>query len=147
MELIKNEKVLLTSDTNELTLTTHRVRFKSSGYGFGTVISFLLEELDSCSIMYRSNPILIILAVLFIIGGLIASGQQRAGGIVSVILMVAVILIIAFFLTRKAVLRISSKNSHIYIKIKSMSMEKIIEFIDSVESAKYKIHLKEESYL
>ena len=141
MELMKDEKVLLTSDTNELTLTTHRIRFKSSGYGFKNVISFLLEELDSCSIMYKSNPVLIVLAILFIIGGLIASGQRGAGGIAAIILIIAVILIIAFFLTRKAVLRISSKSSHIYIKIKSMSMEKLIEFIDSVESAKKKIHL------
>lgn len=137
MELLSDEKVLLTSDTKELTLTTHRIRFRSTSYGTGNLISFMLSELDSCSVVYKSNPILLVLGVILFLLGLIANNQYYLSDIIGFIFVAAVILIIAYIGTRKAVLRISSKNSQININLKSMSLENASKFIDAVEQAKY----------
>ncbi len=136
MKLMTNEKIIMSSDTNQLTLTTHRIRFKYSSFGFGNVISFLLSELDSCSVTYKSNPIFLVIGVLTFIGGLIAAGQRDAGAATGVLLVFTAIFIILYFVTRKSVLKISSKSSHIFVSIRGMSQEKIIDFIDTIESTK-----------
>lgn len=137
MELMKDEKVILTSDTNELTLTTHRIRFTSSGYGFGNVISFLLSELDSCSITYKSNPIFLIIGALALIVGLVSTGQRSTSDAAVALFVVTVIMLLAYFFSRKSVLKLSSKSAHIFINVKQMSLAKVVEFIDTIELVKY----------
>ena len=134
MKLMKDEAVILESNTGQLVLTSHRVRFDASTAGQRKIVSIMLDEICSCELNYKSNITLIILAGLSFVFGVAGGSEALKLGIV-----VAVALLAAYFLTRKQMLSLSSAASSIDVEVKGMKTDDVKDFIDAVEHAKFEI--------
>jgi hypothetical protein len=132
MELMKGEKQILESDQGQIILTTHRVRLDISMVGRRKIVSMMLNEVSSCSLKYKSNTTLIILAVASFVLGIMGGSKTIVGGIIGACIFGA-----AFYITRKQVLTISSSGESMSIETKGLSSSEVAEFIDSAEKAKY----------
>lgn len=132
MDLMPDEKILVESDTKELVLTTHRVRYETKQWGKAKIIGIMLEELCSCEIAHTSHPGLFISAALAVIGGI--ASQQYYGVLIG--LAVALIFVLAYLLTRKAVISLASANAVIKLPTIGMSLDSIIRFMGEIETAK-----------
>lgn len=134
MELLSNEKTIQESANGQLVLTTHRVRFDGKNTtGETKIVGIMLDEVSSCELTVKSRPVLLLLAIIFIIVAFTVDGSFLAG------LIGAVCLGAAFWLTRKQTMSISSAAASIDVEVKGMSVAKIRELIDSVEKAKFEI--------
>ena len=140
MNLMPGEKILLESDTKELVLTTHRIRFETKKPGRAYLASIMLEELRSCEIRYASNPSLIILAVIFIIVWVASLISKYSTG-VTIGFIGCLVFTIAYLWTRRQVISLSSSTATINLRISGMSFDKAKELIDNIEIAKNQRHL------
>ena len=137
MKLVSDETVLLESDTKELVLTTHRIRFQTKKSGRATVISIMLEELCSCGITHTSYPFLVVLAAIFFIGGIaLGSLLDEASWAIASGIILGVLFIIVYFVTRKGVFSLASGGATINTSPSGMSYDNMVKFIDDVEVAK-----------
>jgi hypothetical protein len=134
IEMLKDEQVVLSSENDALILTTKRVRYKSEVWGSTDLVSMTLNSVASCVYKTKSYPIILILAAIAFI---LAIAEHRDMAIYLVFL--SVILIVAYFMTRQAVLLISSNGGEaIVAPVKGMSQERITKFIDALENEKLK---------
>jgi hypothetical protein len=135
MKLAAGEQVVMSSDGNQLTLTTLRVTLDQASAGASRYISIPLDGVSSCGLVTRSFPILLLLAVLAAVGGFVLKQKEATvGGLV-----VGVILVIAYFVTRVAVINISPNGGEsIVVPAKGMARDKVLEFLRAVEDAKLK---------
>jgi hypothetical protein len=135
-KLIHGEKVLMTSDKNVLTLTNYRVRFDQAATGASNYISICLDCVASCGLVNRSRPLLLVIAAVVGIGGIAQNNNDlRVGSIIA-----AMILVGAYFITRKAVIAISSNGGEqIMAPVKGMSREATIEFLEALDDARLKL--------
>lgn len=137
MELLPDEKVLLLSDDNELTLTTHRVRLESQSLGRAQIISIMLEELASCSMTRVSHPIFLILAgVSIVIGAVVASNGRGNEGALTLGLVAAVVFVILYFANRQQIIALASAGATINVNTQGMNPETVRAFINRAETAK-----------
>ncbi len=142
MELLPGETILLESDPEGLTLTTHRVRSEARGWAGKEVVSIMLDEIASCSITHSSSPILLIFAAIALLGGFIAPMNSRSNTeTLALGIIIAMILVIAFYVTRQQILTIASAGNTINRSIKGMSMQTATHFIDTIERAKNERYL------
>ncbi|MBN2285941.1 MAG: hypothetical protein JXI43_05795 [Tissierellales bacterium] len=141
MKMLENEKIILESDTKEFILTTCRVRQEIKTGGNKQLKSILLEELDSCSIKYKSRLSILILGIVLALLGLVFNKPLDGAGITGI--FIGIILGAIYYFTRSIVIYLSSKKEAITINAKSVGFEKSKELIDSVEEAKNnRYHLK-----
>ena len=105
--LLPDERVIMQSDKDILTLTTKRVRYNAVEFGSSHLISITLDSVASCSLTTRSFPILVLLAAAAIILALIMHEEEDA---VYFLFFVAIVLGVVYFLTRRAVLIIASNG-------------------------------------
>jgi hypothetical protein len=133
--LLPNEKILMQSEKNILTLTTHRIRRETKGGGHSSVVSITLDAVASCELITTSVPVFLVVAVLAAIGGLVALPKEVGIGIGA--FFAAIALVVVYFITRRAVLKISSAGDDIVQPTRGMSHEAMIEFIEAVERAKF----------
>ena len=134
MVLLPNEKILMQSDKNILTLTTHRVRKETKARGQSTVVSITVDAVASCEVVSTSFPILIGLGVLGIVGGVAIFSRDAGSGLVGI--LVGLALLAAYFVTRTSVLKVASAGDAIVLPTKGMKPELLAEFIDAVERQK-----------
>ena len=127
------ERVLLESDTKEFVLTTHKVRLTARLFGQADVTSITLDELTSCEVKYISRPWLVILAAVAVISGFLFQNGEASGAGIGI----AVILIAIYFATRYQAISLSSPSATINLSVKGMGLDKAIDLIDKVESAKH----------
>jgi hypothetical protein len=133
--LLAGEKVLLTSDKEILTLTNYRVRFDQATRGASNYISICLDCVASCGLITKSMPLLLVIAAII---GLVGIAQNN-GDLKVLSIIAAIILVGAFFITRKAVIAISSNGGErILVPIKGMSRDKIIDFLETLDDARLK---------
>ncbi len=135
-KLLPGEKVLMTSDKEVLTLTNYRVRFDQAATGASNYISICLDCVASCGLVTRSRPLLLIIAAIIGIIGIAQNNNDlKVGSIIA-----AMILIGAYFITRKAVIAISSSGGEqIMAPVKGMSRDAIIEFLEMLDDARLKL--------
>jgi hypothetical protein len=134
IEMLQNEQVVLSSENDALVLTTKRVRYKSEVWGSTELVSMTLNSVASCVYKTKSYPIILILAAIVFAFAFV--GPSRSAPI---IIFFVVILVVAYFLTRQAVLSISSNGGEsIVAPVKGMGQDKITKFIDAVENQKLK---------
>jgi hypothetical protein len=82
---------------------------------------------------------LILLALVSFLVGLFMNNQDHEGGPSAALIggvILGGILVAAYFLTRKQVVRVASSSTQIRVALVGMSLEKAVEVIDAVESAK-----------
>ena len=136
INLVPGEKVVMSSTGDVLTLTTRRVRYNSVQWGQTILTSITLDSVASCGLLTLSYPVLLLISVVLIAGAIIAETPA--------ILIVTVILVVAYFLTRRAVIFVSSSGGdHIHADASSLSRQAIIEFLEAVEFEKLKIQGEE----
>ena len=132
--MLENEKIIIESDTNEFILTTHRVRQEIKYRGNKQMKSILLEELDSCSIKYKSNITFLIIGIVIALLGIFSSGAIDGGPVIGII--IGGIFGAIYYFTRSIVISLPSTKEIILINAKGVGFEKSKELIDSVEEAK-----------
>lgn len=134
-KLLPGEKVLMSSDRNILTLTNYRVRLNQAARGASNYISIALDCVASCGLVTRAKPLLLGIAAIC---GAIGITQNKDEIRYSLFLG-AVILVVIYFVTRSAVIAISSNGGEkITSSVKGMSRESILEFLEAVEEARFK---------
>jgi hypothetical protein len=134
--LLTGEKVLMTSDKEVLTLTNYRVRFDQAARGASNYITICLDSVASCGLVTKSRPLLLVLAAIIVIGGV----AQNDSGLKVMSILAAIILVGAFFVTRKAVIAISSNGGEqIIVPVKGMSRDEIIAFLEMLDDARLKL--------
>lgn len=134
MVLLPNEKILMQSDKNILTLTTHRVRKETKARGQSAIVSITVDAVASCEVVSTSFPILLGLGVLGILGGAAIFSSDAGSGLVGI--LVGLALLAAYFVARTSVLKITSAGDAIVLPTKGMKPEQLAEFIDAVERQK-----------
>lgn len=135
MDLMPGEKLLMESDNNELTLTTHRVRFEGNRWGRGQVTSFMLESLTSCEITYATQPALLVIAALIAVYFLSQANEISAMALLGG-LGVAGVFVAAYNFSRRQVVCLKSPSASIRVDTSGMSLEVAKRFIDAAERAK-----------
>lgn len=133
--LLDNEQIITQSDGNPVSLTNLRLRYNDTQWGKAHIISFLLEKVSSVEIHYRSKTFLLIIAILAIAGGLIA-GANGDEEFIGIGLGAGLLFIILYFVSRRLYLTISSDSGDkIHFHIKGMKRDKVLNFINQLESA------------
>jgi hypothetical protein len=135
--LFKDERIITTTDGNIIILTTHRVRYNSSGgWGKRNTTSIMLEKISSIQATYITYPTLLMIGGLFLLGSFMMSSHGSAQD-VQILVGVAIAFCIAYFVTRKQVCIIASDGgARIAFGTTNMSKDMLLEFMDKVESAK-----------
>ena len=133
MTLFPDESIVIQSNDNKVTLTTHRICFEQNGFQTSGTKNIMLEHVTSCESITTKSYFWLVVALFGVF--ILLAGEndfKPAGG------LAGMIGVGAFFLTRKAFIKISSPTSEIIINVKGMDRSKIIEFIDKVEQTKNK---------
>ena len=142
MNLLHDEKILRemreTSSKN-LTLTTHRLRFQTETFGNSQIKSIMLEELASCSLVKKTQPLLLVLAGLcFLIGLVFSRGVARSNSsyFIVISLIIAGVLVLIYFFNQQQIIAFASAGTTICVNVQGMNSEDTKMFIDEVEEAK-----------
>lgn len=136
-QLFENEQIITQSSGGVVTLTTHRIRYATSGWGHAHITSIMLESISSVQSHFKSIPLFIVLSVAALAVGLFAEMNNESGGFIAG-LAVGAVLILLYFASRKHVVTVSSKGgAAISFLAKGMDQYEITRFIDQVEEAKH----------
>ncbi|HZS08841.1 MAG TPA: hypothetical protein VFD58_28655 [Blastocatellia bacterium] len=139
LRLLPNERVILTADSDSLTLTTHRVRQEIRETGYVAIRSAMLDEICFCEYVRESKPFLLTSALLIAVLTLIAAGRYPAGTSYLVLaagLSVAGVALVAWLATRRAFLNLATAAGSIPIRVRQMKYEDLEDFISELEQAK-----------
>jgi len=138
MKLFNNEEILTSTDGNIVILTTHRIRSTNSyGWGQHNTTSIMLEKISSVQAVYKSYPILLVLAGLMGFIAFIVGNQSIDKGYIGFPIVIGFIFIVFYFATRKHICAIASDGgAKIAFETSNMNKELLLEFIDKVEHAK-----------
>ena len=129
--LLKNETIITQSNLGAVTLTNVRIQYATKEWGKEHMVSILLKNISSIEASYKSNIILVFLAVASIVGAFIMGAEYLIG-----IIIISTILLIVFFLTRQHYLIISSNGgAKINFLVKGMKTKEILAFLNKVEQA------------
>jgi len=130
MELLANEKTILTSNNNRVVLTDHRIIINDERLGQAYGITIFLEDISSIENSYKSKLIYLILAGIIFIGTM----YLRMG---SYGLLGGLLFLFLWFVTRKHMIVISSNGgSSADILATYVSKQGVKEFIHQVVKAK-----------
>ncbi len=134
-KLLPGEKVLMSSDKDILILTNYRVRLNQAATGASNYISIALDCVASCGLVTKSKPLLLAIAAICGAIGITQNKDDFRYGL----LVIAAVLVVIYFVTRSAVIAISSNGGDkITSPVKGMSRENILEFLEAVEEARFK---------
>lgn len=130
--LLPEERVVMRSDKDILTLTTRRVRYDSSVLGGSSFISITLDSVASCSFHTKSLPLLLVLGAVALIGAFTQYGGTRLA-----LFGIAVVLVITYFITRRSIISIGSNGGQaIHVPAGGMNRASVVEFLEAIESEK-----------
>jgi hypothetical protein len=139
-DLLPNEKIIRQTKDGLLTLTTHRVRFDKHTVGLSSMVSITLDSVVSCSLVKKSHPLLILFGAILSAFGVyyVDTHKGKSGSPLGgpALLLFGIALILAFFITRKAHLKISSAGESILISAEGMKRDSITDTIKDIEKAK-----------
>ncbi len=122
------------------TLTSVRVRQRYKNF----VSSALLSEVDGVAVVYRSHVWLLVLGILFLLGGFaIGAGGSAKGAAVGFPIFLGIIAIIIYFITRHVVMQVHAGDIVIREQVQGSHMASCIEFIDSLEHAKQQYEIEQ----
>lgn len=137
MKLLIGETKVSETGIEQLTLTTHRVRYDRREIGASRMISITLDAISSCGVVSKRHLILLLLAV--IAGGagvfLLTQGADDSYATYGLFLACGVLILI-YFLTRAVALAISSSGQSILIVVKGVKPDALVATVDEIEKAK-----------
>jgi len=136
MKTFDDEKIITQSDDGTVTLTSHRINQEVKSFSKSTSKSIMLEHITSCETIHKQSWLLIIMAVI----GILGAGYGVADNNEDLTIPAAVIglvCLIAFWLTRRAFIKVASPSTVMHINVKGMPRERITEFVDQIEHTKH----------
>lgn len=138
MNLLPGERVLIETSSKSLVLTTHRIRFQKGNSSDLQIQSIMLEELASCSLVRKSQPGFLIIAILCLLIGLfVGVTTRRDNEIIFVIsLVIAIIFILVYYASQEQIIEFASSGTIIKFKTKGMSLDSARNLIEQAEKAK-----------
>lgn len=136
MKLLPNEEKLITSNSEKIILTNHRIQMTESVWGQSFTISIFLENISSFEIKYKNNILFFILGLICLGGGIFMAGQEVSEGLIGGLVLGSI-----FFAlwrgTRKHIISISSDGgASLNFIVQGMSDDAIADFIHKVSVAK-----------
>ncbi len=138
MNLLPGESVLISTNNNILILTNYRVCYDSSKTGSSKYVSITLDSVSSCGLVTRTNPILLVIAVLIAVFGFyLMADDSMPEEFVPYFLILVGLLVLLYFIIRAAVIKIGSNGGDpIMASVAGMGKQTILEFLNAVDSAK-----------
>ena len=130
MELLVNEKTILTSNNNRVVLTDHRIIVNDERLGQAYGITIFLEDISSIENSYKSKLLyLIVAAIILIVTMYLDMGSYGFLGVLFFLFL--------WFVTRKHMIVINSNGgSSADILATYVSKQGVKEFIHQVVRAK-----------
>ncbi|AFZ61237.1 hypothetical protein H6G54_02995 [Anabaena cylindrica FACHB-243] len=137
MKLIHDEEVIVEICSNQLVLTTHRIRYQTEIYGNVELTSIMLEEIASCSLVRKNHASLLVMALLLTFIGIGPLVTMTEGILIMyLIIMIDVILVVIYLVIRHPVILITSAGESIKLRITTMKLDAVLNFINTVEIMK-----------
>lgn len=140
MNLFEDEKILTTTDSNIVVLTTHRIRSSNSvQWGQHSTVSIMLEKVSSIQATYNSYPLLLVLAGIMVLGAMILGNQRGSDSAIALPIVLAIVFVIAYFVTRRHICIVASDGgAKLAFETSRMGKDVLLRFIDQIEQAKSK---------
>jgi hypothetical protein len=153
MQLLSDEEILVSSNQDKIILTNQRIHQSDKQWGRSYQITLFLENISSIEALYKSNLILLVLAVVTFLAGLFApaEGYMNDGTIRFGCFMFSIIFLAFWFYSKQQTVTIASNGgSKLNINVEKMSSASVVEFVDKVmaakaERAEYLIRVKKPS--
>jgi hypothetical protein len=137
MQLFPDEEILVTSNQDKIVLTSQRVHLNDKEWGRSYQITLFLENISSIENVYKSNPVLLVIAALGLIAGLVTVDRAYEGGLAFVGFTVAVIFLLIWLNSRRHVVTISSNGGAKFnFLVERMDEAQVRDFVDKVQAAK-----------
>lgn len=140
MKLLPGEETVLSSNSNKVILTNHRIQLTDKRWGKSYTISIFLEDISSIETKFRSSPLLLVLAVLSVIVSIFLVMNNVDDGIPSETVgtvVLGICLLLAWVSSRRHIISIKSNGgSALNFLIKGMSKNNVEDFIYKVSEAK-----------
>ncbi len=137
MKKLENEKVILTSNNDKITLTDHRVHMKVKDWGIDYSIGIFLEDISSIEVKYKSSLILLLGGILSIVGSVLYGLSENQSNILVLGLILGLILFAFWWFSRQHIVSISSNGgSKLNFSIQGFEAEKVEDFVWKVSKAK-----------
>lgn len=95
----------------------------------------MLEEIASCALIRTSQPIMLMIAAVCVIGGALVAASGEAIGLVIGVL-VALLFGLLYLTSRQQILSLASAGATIKTSTKGMNLEIAHQMIDAIEAAK-----------
>jgi hypothetical protein len=131
--LLEGENYITKSDNEEIVLTNMRLRRSTGSSSDKYLMSILLEKISHIEVRYTSHPVLILLALLMVVGGLVLQPQLK---LLALIMGGAAVLSILYLITRKHQVQITTEGGgKLSFATNGMKEDAIIQFINKVENA------------
>lgn len=135
MELLEDESVIIRSDSNDVTLTTHRIRYQSKASGSYFLTSIMLDQVCSIEVAYKSRPLLLALSIICAAAATIMMNQMSGPAMYS-LFVIAVILFVSFLSSRKHLITIASGSAKISFHTKGIKDANVLNFVTRLEEAR-----------
>lgn len=129
MKLLPGEREVVRTNGGILVLTTHRVRLDQQEAGRSQIVSIMLDQVASCGLITKSYPLLLLFAITV---ALLALWMRQIGAAV----VGGGFFVALYWFSRRAILSVASSGAAIEIGATGLSREALVDFIDSVETAK-----------
>lgn len=133
--LFKNEKVIISSNNDSLALTNLRVKYDERSGAKSKTTSITLDSVSSCGLTTQSQPLLMVVSVILLIGGAFAVFGKSDMGIGMIVL--GIVFAAIYVTTKSAVITIRSNGGEsITVPAKGMDHESVLKFVDAVTNEK-----------
>ena len=137
MQLLPDEEILVTSNQDKIVLTSRRIHLKDKEWGRSYQITLFLENISSIENVYKSNPVLLVIAALGLIVGVVTVDRAYEGGLAFGGFTVTVIFLLLWLNSRRHVVTIASNGgAKLIFLVEGMGEGQVQDFVDKVEAAK-----------
>jgi len=141
MQLLPDEEILVSSNQDTVVLTNQRVHHADKEWGRSHQITIFLENISSIEMLYKSNPIFLVVAIFCFLLGFYAMQQTQTNGgnLPTISFVVGVVLLAFWFYSRTRQVSISSNGGgKLNFRVDGMKADAVEEFVDKVIHAKAK---------
>jgi hypothetical protein len=139
MQLLPNEEILVSSNEDKVILTSQRIYTSDKEWGRSHEITIFLKNVSSIEMLYKSNPLLLVLAATCFLIGLYTSSSGHGSGtaLQNGCFVFSIILLVFWFYSKDRIVTIASNGgSRLNFRVAGMKTPEVADFIDKVIAAK-----------
>lgn len=136
IDLFPDEKIVTTSDNDQVILTTHRICYEHKDWGKSYNQSIMLEHITSCENHSSNKYGLLIIAALSLFFAVFSLGNNTEegallGGAISVVC------VFYYYISRRNFITIGSPSTKMNINVQGMKRDNVLAFINRIEQTKH----------